>query len=279
MSTPNCLQCGQPLPESDDLSRRCRACGTWNIVRGAGTSPAPSPAAPRPALLQSLKRRLGRLLAGAALLGVVVAGGLLYRALRSDVELYVDNGGTAPLEVRIDGRARGRVAPGTHAMIECRSGERLIEVLEGGRVVHSARHTLLGPQRSGRRNKYLLNPGAALRYHTYEVEYGFAMPKFNWNMRFGFGPEAERRRKYRELADKVTLFPVSEWADVSSFDHVLGPAPKKVQGNLRDTRHVLARVPAEDYERIARARQNDKPTQQEVDELELAVETILKAKE
>ncbi len=277
MSTPNCHQCGQPLPDSADLSRRCAACGAWNIARGgAAPSSGAGARAPRKPVLGALWQRVVGALVLLVLVGLVGGGVALYRMLRSDVQLYVDNGGANALEVRIDGKPRGQVPAASHVRIDCRSGDRLIEVIDGGAVVYSGRHTLQAPPKSDRPSKYLLNPGKATRYHTYQIEYGFALPMPNWGgFGMAWGEEDARRRKYHQIAEKVTLFPASEWADVSQFDHVLEPAPAEVQGNLRETRRVLLRVPTADYELIAGARKNNKPTQAEVEELERVVAPLL----
>ena len=155
---------------------------------------------------------------------------MLYFVFQPDVEITVDNAGTGPLTVFLDGSEALTVPSNTAKKLSWRSGRRHIIVKRGAETVFDETEDLQGGRHVPR--KYLLNPEARNRYWVRTVHYGLDLPSFE------------------QIADQIELAPVGPWVDVNP-DLVLEPPPKEVKATVMDSRKVLSRISAADYDLIA----------------------------
>src|SRR5437763_5687389 len=132
----SCPNCSRALEFSENLaglSRTCPDCGETFVLPETAVSDRAElplgPPPPRPNRIVGPSRpsspglgvleRIAGLLVLAGIAGVGVLAFVLYQAFRSDVSIYVDNGGAEPLTVSIDAREKAKVPPGTFALVEC----------------------------------------------------------------------------------------------------------------------------------------------------------------
>jgi hypothetical protein len=205
--------------------------------------------------------KLGAVLSVFALAAVGVAAYLL---LRPDCEIYVDNGGSEPITVSLDGSSEITVAKGQVEKIPCRAGSHHITVWRGGKVVFDETRELTKASRG--KNKYILNPEKSNRYWQRTVQYGIGIPNFSFYIN-----DLDR---YHKIAAQVSLLTPGEFFEVSA-DHVLEPAPKTVKGKFMDSRKVVARVSRSDYDLIAGAEKKQSVTSEEISRLERVVDRLL----
>jgi hypothetical protein len=182
---------------------------------------------------------------GIARLALVLVGVLGFVAYRyfsqSDAVIYVDNGGTEPVTVTVDGDEKPAVPPGQADSFPCRAGSIRIVATRGGQVVFDATKTI--EPRGKVRRKYLLNPEATNRYRNAEVFYGESYASRAPHYR------PNRDELLRAFAEELSLVPPTDWVDVAP-DDVLEAPPKSVQGNISATRRVLTRVAKEDADYV-----------------------------
>jgi hypothetical protein len=192
---------------------------------------------------------------------LLLAGGIIAFFLWPNVTLYVDNGGDAPMDISIDGEKKATVAPGAWTKIRLRSGTRKIVATSQGR-------TLYDESKQVDAGTYLLNPGQTCRYHTWKVDYGLAIPKFE--MAF------DDRDRFKKLAQRVELVPVGAWMK-TEYEHVLEPPPKQIHTKSKshsETRTALSRISVEDYDYIVQARNKEDVTAADLRKLEEVMKRI-----
>lgn len=225
-----------------------------------------------------LKETALRLAPAALLLGVIAAisavVGLYRTYVQSDVRIYVDNGASQPIEVRLDGKQALTVAAGTVGVIKCRHGEKRLEVTRAGATVFDHVVSLVAPEYREPR-KYVLDPEGAHRYWIRTVAYGASIPQFRT-----YYDEADR---YRQLAGTINLVPAGKWMEAKHCEFVLDePVPEKVKGHFSDTRSVFSRMGREDYALISQAQnrgfQEPTPSSSEYQTLEACVERLEKVR-
>jgi len=197
---------------------------------------------------------------------------------RPTVVITVDNNLDGPVEIVLDDRPRGAVAPGTAQTFLCRHGQRRLVVTKEGVPVFTLGEALAALDKGDRPRPYLLNLGGAGRYRTYDAEYGVSMrldmPKIK--MDFPWQTEEDRRREeMRVLSEKIKLVELPEWSDVSSYDVIFERPPKVVQGALIASKKVLARVTPADHGALKGAAAKKAPTAQDVAELRAVVQRLL----
>jgi hypothetical protein len=292
-SCPNCSRALQFSEHMAGLSRTCPDCGETFVLPETAVSERPqtplgpppgrtdffAPPRPRPSFSgwAGLERYAGLLvLAGLAAIGVLAF--VLYQAFQTDVMIYVDNGDPGPLTVSIDAGEPTIVPPGIFAVVHCRSGDRRVQVKKrGGEVVFDQVKHFDKPTKKSV-SKYLLNPGETRGYRTYEVEYGisFQVPDFHFDIPGGDG-DAWVKSRYEEAASKPKLLPPGPWAEIDNCDFILMKEPEKIEGFIRETRTVLARVDKNDYAFIQEARRKTEPTAADLDALVAVVNRVLQA--
>jgi hypothetical protein len=208
----------------------------------------------------------------------LVVGGLALYFLLNTVTVYVDNGGREPLEVYFDGSHQGTVQPGTVLRVGCRHGPRHVRVMKGGQaLLDEVKHLDGGFFGKG---KYILNPGRENFYWHYRAEYATSHTAFR-PQAFEPPPGQPRdvRAEFSILANQVNVRKAEPWLDVTGNDHVLEPPPRTVQvrGSERVHRDVVLRLPPADGQVLWQARQNQNPTDQDLNKLAEAVDRTLRS--
>jgi hypothetical protein len=270
-----CPDCGETsvLPESAILERSQIPLGPPRRRPDVLGPPRSQPASPE---LRWLKRYGWVVIVPAV--AVVIVAGVLYDVLHPDVWIYVDNGGTQPLEVTIDASQRTTVAPGNFALVKCHSGERRLQVNQGETHIFDEVKQL-EPGGVNGVTKYLLNPGLTRRYRTRVVEYSvvaFHVPSLDLDRAFFVVP-GYVQSKYDELARKPALLNAVPWQEISGCDYVLELEPNKIEGTIHEKRTVLGRVDKDDYAFIQEARRKANPTVEDLDALAEVVSRVLQS--
>src|SRR5262245_46310658 len=295
----SCPNCSKSLALSDHLAglpHTCPDCGEHFVVpeTAVAAKPAPLPARPlgrpdlfrrppprsfpRPRATEGYKGVLVLVAGVAFLVAAAVGAYLLYDAVKTDVWIYVDNGGRQPLVVSIDRSERATVPAGSFLVVKCRSGERHVEVRRGGQTVFDEVKQLRKPDKK-EPTRYLLNPEETNGYRTYEAEYGMSFKNLDAGIpRFpllgGFGDGGVKSR-YQELVNEPKLLDPGPWHEVGQCDFVLQREPQQVEGLIYEKRTVLARVDKRDYDFLREARRKDEPTVEDLDALEKVVERVM----
>jgi hypothetical protein len=295
--TKTCPFCGHQFTDSPLITGQAPEGGpSLGPSGGAGFSGSPLVGAQAPGIQVPAARPLGGLVAtgiarpprdswlrdyGGYLLiaGVIVFGlgtALLIYLIKKDVCIYVDNGGSQPLEVSLDGSHAATVAPGQVEPIKCRTGRTRIQVKRGGEVVFDEVKDLQKPDKQDLR-RYVLNPEETRRYWIYQVEYGNPFSAFNLSqfdpLMLGMDHDQWVKAKYQELARKPNLMEPRPWVDaeIEACDFVLEKAPASLKGEMFAKRRVLAHIDRRDYDLIVQARKKTNPT---FDDLQALTELI-----
>jgi hypothetical protein len=221
--------------------------------------------------------------AGWLLIAAVVAFGLalaaVYFITKIDVWIYVDNGGSQPLQVSLDGSQAATVAPGQVEIVKCRAGKTRIQVKRGDQVVFDEVKNLQKPDNRDV-GKYILNPELIRRYWMYDVEYGIPFSSLNFDQFSQLVMDGDRdqwvKSRYQELARRPHLIEPGPWveADPEQCDHVLEKAPTSAGGGLFAKRRVLARMDRQDYDFILEARKKTNPTMADLQALSETVDRL-----
>jgi hypothetical protein len=221
--------------------------------------------------------------AGWLLITAVVAFGLalaaVYFITKIDVWIYVDNGGSQPLQVSLDGSQAATVAPGQVEIVKCRAGKTRIQVKRGDQVVFDEVKNLQKPDNRDV-GKYVLNAELTRRYWIYDVEYGIPFSSLNLDQFSQLMMDGDKdqwvKARYQELARRPHLIEPGAWveADPEQCDHVLEKAPTSAGGGLFAKRRVLARMDRQDYDLILEARKKANPTMADLQALGETVDRL-----
>jgi hypothetical protein len=229
-----------------------------------------SPGSRRPPRSGRLFWRLGLVSRLVLMLVVVSVAGVGLLTTGRDVWIYVDNGGSAPMVVTIDGKA-ATIDPGAFVLIKCQPGEKQIQVRSGDKVLFDGVKDLQKSDKLATSRRYLFNPDGRNRYLTYTVHYGTDPLEVLFGSKEDKLPEDQRaavRAAYQQMAGQVELLPADPWFEVPSGAYVLTPAPASVTtSSYTEQRTVLARVEPKDYAFLAAARDKQDPTEEDLDAL------------
>jgi hypothetical protein len=221
-------------------------------------------------------RVLWRIVLALAVVSVGVVGLL---SCGRDVWIYVDNGGSEPMTVTVDGKEEAIIAPGEFALIKCQPGEKQIEVRCGDKVLFDAVKDLQKSDTLGVSRRYLFNPDNRNRYLTYTVQYGTSPLEGLFSEDEDQLPENRRsavRAAYQQMAAQVELLPPDSWFEVPNGAYVLTPAPEFVTtSSYTEKRKVLTRVDPADYAFLAAAHEKKDPTEEDLGALDEVLERVL----
>ena len=196
-----------------------------------------------------------------------------------NVWVYIDNAGTQPLVVRVDGKEATTIAAGEVGKLEFPPGEYRFEIRRGDEVVCDLPRTLEKSNRMGTARKYLFNPDKLNRYQTYEVKYGGN--RLGGMMESGVAnfqkdPKIRNRYFYKKLLKEIELIPSDAWNDVTGIDYVLTAPPERLVTRSGGTRvTVLDRISQRGYERLQAAALVTEPTKADLEALDALIEEIL----
>ena len=194
-----------------------------------------------------------------------------------NVWVYVDNTGTAPLVVSVDGKPEATVAPGTFDVIKTPPGKKRIQAERNGSVVYSGTRELKEAEKWGTTRKYLFDPDGRSRYVTYTVKYGSS--RFEGMIEAALASQGNEagmiRVAYKKLSDQVTLHPPDSWIDISRAQYVLTAPPQSVSSrSSTETRTGLTRVPRETYAKLESALGRRDPNERDLAALADAIEDV-----
>lgn len=191
------------------------------------------------------------------------------------VTVYVDNGTSAEIEVKVDEQLVAKVPSGEVQWIRMMPGTHRVVAVSDGRVLYSAMKTIEQPK-WGR--SIVFNPDGNRRYATCKIEYGHSELKqamrelMHEAARRGVSEQAGEeltQEKYaiaRLLAD-FTPLPNECWV-TSPVSKVL-EAPPNVVFTRSSTQELnyLTRISQETYDQLLAARELKHPAQADVDRL------------
>lgn len=185
-----------------------------------------------------------------------------------DIWVYVDNGGSKPMVVSVDGKEAATIPAGKFAKLECPAGERKLRVESGGSVLYTGTKDLKASEKFLVGRRYFFNPDSHHRYLVYTVKYGSS--PFEGVLKSALvGSPSDRdsalRMAHRELEMLFKLMPASSWFEVPDRALVLQPPPEYVTTKgYSATRTVLTRVEGKDYDFLEAARNKAKPSESDV---------------
>ncbi len=191
------------------------------------------------------------------------------------VTVYVDNGTSAEVEVKVDEQLVAKVPSGEVQWIRMMPGSHRVVAISDGRVLYSATKTIEPPKWN---HAIVFNPDGNRRYATCKIEYGHSALK--QSMR-DLMHEAARRtvseRASQELSQEryaiarlladFTPLPNECWV-TSPVSKVL-EAPPNVVLTRSSTQELnyLTRVNQETYDQLLAARDMKRPTEADVERL------------
>jgi hypothetical protein len=194
-----------------------------------------------------------------------------------NVWVYIDNAGTKPLVVTVDGQATN-IAPGEFAKLTYPPGEHKFRITSGDEVVCELTKNLEASNRIGVARKYLFNPDRQNRYQTFVAKYGASRLEGVMQtslLRYQKDPQIKRQYIYKQLLKEIRLLPADAWNDVTGIDYVLTPPPEVVYTKGTTRRTVLARVQPQLYSRLEQMAKNEKPSDEDIDSLNGLIDEVL----
>ncbi len=195
-----------------------------------------------------------------------------------DCLVLIDNAGSKPLVVQVDGKAAATIPAGEFAKLSYPPGAYQFRITSGDEVVCDLPRTLAKSDRFGVARKYLFNPDKNNRYQTYQAKYGASRLEGVMQaslISYQKDPQLKRQYVYRQLLKEIKLLPGDAWNDVSGIDHVLTPPPNHIMSRGTARRTVLARLDERSYERLKRMEKIDQPTDDDIDALDELLDEIL----
>ena len=216
---------------------------------------------------------------GTQVIGTIVGLGLLwggakaYESVRTNVCVYVDNGGgSAPLVVSLDNEVKLAVEPGEVGKLECRAGERRITINRSSDVVFNEVKQLTTPA-VGKTTRCMLNPEGTNRYWVRPILYGH-----QWQL----GEQVDYKDKYEQLAHRIELLSTDAWFELEKGDFVLEDVPDSIrvdQTSRGATRYEVCRIERAEHDYIASARRDTHWTEQQFGRLSQLVRSVMEAAE
>jgi hypothetical protein len=196
----------------------------------------------------------------------------------TDVWVYIDNSGTKPLTVEVDGHLAAKIKPGEVAKVSYPAGEHHFHLTSGDEVVCHVTKNLEQSDRMCACRKYLFNPDKNNRYQTYQAKYGTSRLEGVMQtslLKYQKDPQIKRQYVYKQLLKEIKLLPDDAWNDVTTIDYVLTPPPDSVVSDGTARRSVLARIDPKLYTRLERMAKIEKPTDDDIDTLDELIDQIL----
>ena len=197
-----------------------------------------------------------------------------------NVRVYIDNSGTRPLVVQVDGKEAATIPPGEFKELEYPPGEYQFLITSDGQTVCDLKQKLEKSDKFGMARKYLFNPDKNNVYGSYEVKYGGS--RLDGVMEAGLlsyqkDPKIRAKYAYNKLLKEIDLVSTDAWNDISGVEYVLTPPPETMLTRSGSSRRVtvLDRLDRGDYQRLSNAAKKQDPTEADVDDLEELIDEIL----
>jgi len=195
-----------------------------------------------------------------------------------EVYVLIDNAGTNPLVVEVDGKEVANIPVGDFKKLSYPPGEYQFRITSGDEVLCDLKRELVKSDRFGVGRKYLFNPDKNNRYQTYQAKYGGSrLDGMLQNTMLSYQKDEQLKRQYiyRQLLKEIKLLPGDAWNDVSGIDYVLEEPPEFVMSRGTARRTVLARLDQRSYERFKQMEKIEKPTDEDIDTLDELLDEIL----
>jgi hypothetical protein len=195
-----------------------------------------------------------------------------------EVWVVIDNSGTNPLIVEVDGKEAATIPVGDFKKLSYPPGEYQFRITSGDEVLCDLKRELVKSDRFGVARKYLFNPDKNNRYQTYQARYGGSrLDGLLQNTMLSYQKDEQLKRQYiyRQLLKEIKLLPGDAWNDVSGIDHVLTEPPEFVMSRGSARRTVLARLDQQSYDRFKQMEKIENPTDEDIDTLDELLDEIL----
>jgi hypothetical protein len=195
-----------------------------------------------------------------------------------DVWVYVDNSGQEPMVISVDGVEQMTVPPGEVAELKFPPGQHQFVIRAGSETICDLARNLEASDRFGMTRKYLFDPLKNNRYQKYIAQYGesrlgdlLEMSLFSMQK----DPDAQRQYIYKQLLKEIELIPTDAWNDISGVEYVLEAPPESIYADGMEKRHVIDRIDAQFYDRIAEAKAKTNPTDEDLESLSDLLDEVL----
>src|SRR5438270_6043738 len=133
----------------------------------------------------------------------------------NDVWIYVDNAGTAPMVVTLDGKEEASIEPGEFESFKSQPGERRIHIQCGDRVLFDDTKDLQKSDQMGVARRYLFNPDNRNRYVTYSVKYGSSrLDGLFDKVALAADRQGQLRYAHKKLLAEISPLPSSSWFEI-----------------------------------------------------------------
>jgi hypothetical protein len=195
----------------------------------------------------------------------------------NDVWIYVDNAGTAPMVVTLDGKEEATIEPGDFETFKCQPGERRIHIQCGDKVLFDDTKDLQKSDQLGVARRYLFNPDNRNHYATYSVKYGSSrLDGLFDQVALAADRQGQLRYAHKKLLTEVTPLPSGGWFEIPRGAYVLTPPPEFVTTRgTTERRTVLTRIDPKDHAFLEAARKNANPSEKDVEALTEVVDRVL----
>jgi hypothetical protein len=195
----------------------------------------------------------------------------------NDVWIYVDNAGTAPMVVALDGKEEATIEPGAFEMFKSQPGERRIHIQCGDKVLFDDTKDLQKSDQLGVARRYLFNPDNRNRYAIYSVKYGSSrLDGLFDKVALAADRQGQLRYAHKKLLAEVTPLPSGDWFEIPTGACVLAPPPEFVTTSGTTARRtVLTRVDPKDHAFLEAARKNANPSEKDLEALTEVVDRVL----
>jgi hypothetical protein len=198
--------------------------------------------------------------------------------------VYIDNGGKAPMIVKVDGQPAASIEVGEFATLQLPPGKHNFHVRCAGQTLFDGIKTLDEPKGFASPRTYVFSPNGQQRYAACKVLYGsqlFSDAADSAIVKFAEHHTGEKvdptRLEFVRMKRFAEPMPASDWFEVpGDVFYILRDAPEIVYSQTgSDTRRVLTRVSRENHAELWRAHATKEPTERDLALLANATETAL----
>ena len=187
-----------------------------------------------------------------------------------DVLVYVDNSGSEPMVISVDGVEAITVPAGEVGELKFPPGEHRFLIRAGSETVCDLPRNLEASDRFAVTRKYLFDPLKNHRYQRYTAQFGESLlGDLMESSLFSMQKDevAQRQYIYKQLLKEIDLVPSDAWNDITGVEYVLEAPPESIYGDGMEKRQVLDRIDAEFYHRLAEAKEKQDPTDADLEAL------------
>ena len=174
--------------------------------------------------------------------------------------IYVDNGHTSPMIVKMDGETVATIAPHSFERFSAKGGDHQITVTCDGETVYNATKTVEESGSFLTPTRYMLNPGATNRYWVYKVYYY----QYDSDYEEALIESDDYLEEFAEIREDYALVPPTDWFKIPGDPYILEPSPDEIVVNDYERVTIeeeLARIPFDAYMLLKEAKATDRPSE------------------